>query len=126
VFSRRSPRAAEELRGDGLPERSGVLRPSRSISVPLELPVVRVRIPTCRDRRGWRLAAVDPDILRVGGTKRCRDSRAGLHEGNMESSNRPLNRHVVRLAARDLHPQSDPEGDIFAPLAARACGFFYR
>jgi hypothetical protein len=66
-----------------------------------------------------RLAEIDRNLLRAGFVNPYRESRARLHAGHMDVLNLPVNCQVVGLAARDFHPQSDPEED--GVLAAAPC-----
>ena len=72
-----------------------------------------------------RLVEVDPDLLRVGRINLYRDSCTRLHSSHVDKVNPALNCHVVRLAARDLHPKPNLEGEI-ASFLRRACGLFDR
>jgi hypothetical protein len=65
-----------------------------------------------------RLVEIDPDTLRVGGVDLYWDGGTALQGGCHHGINGLLKCHVVGLAARDLHPQSDPpHGLLVADLA---------
>jgi len=58
-------------------------------------------------RRHDRLIEIDQNPLRVLGFNLYRYNRAGLHPGQVDNMNILPNRHAVRRAARDFHPEPD-------------------
>jgi hypothetical protein len=65
------------------------------------------RTVALRDRPG----EIDPNPLRVGGINLDRDSHAGLYAGERLRGQILPSCCVVRFAARNFHPQSDPAHD---------------